>query len=265
MNKSRFFLGSYGVFLREIFRFSRAPLLFLLNPAINPILYLIVFGIVIGPSIHMTSQFPYISFLLSGMVITSIARIAFENTSFCLIIYKLNRELDEYRLAPLSPYQILLGLGMSSTLRALTVGAVTFSAGVLLSRFDTGMWSLPVHPFICLATLCFTAFTFSILGIWAGMAGKQMETVNNQLTLVLTPLIYLGGVFFPLSLYPPIIEKIAYFNPIFHFVNLVRTFFLGQALSPILPSIAYSALVFIVALVGATRALRKGINYHLVA
>lgn len=215
------------LFSREVKRFLRIWTQTLLPSPISMILYFLIFGSLIGARIGNIEGIHYTAFIAPGLVMMAIINNAYANVVGSFFGSKFQRNIEEMYVAPMSSFVILLGFVMGGVLRALMVGAIV----VGLSLFFT---DIHVHNiWIILVTAFLTALLFALGGMVNAIFSRKFDDINIIPTFVLTPLTYLGGVFYSLSMLPPMWQKISYVNPILYMVNAFRFGMLGVSDIPV--------------------------------
>lgn len=226
-------IGTWTMFQRENKRFMKVWLQTLLAPVVNNLLYFAVFGIALHKAVTEVQGVGYLEFLVPGLIIMGIVNNAYQNPSSSIIMMKYQGLISDLMTLPLKKSEILLSFTASAVLRALVVGIITFITATFFVDFH--FISIPMIIFSTLFIALFFAFFGLFMGIWADEFDRQASFQN----FILTPLIFLGGVFYPISTLPEIVSKISIFNPIFHMINLTRYGFTGIIEFPIL----YSAII----------------------
>lgn len=206
---------------REINRILRIWGQTLVPPAITMTLYFLIFGSLIGSRIGDMGGFDYMDFIVPGLVMMSIIQNAYGNISSSFFGAKFGRHVEELLVSPLPGWVILLGYVSGAVARGLMVGAI-----VLLIAMCFTHVRVP-HPFIMLSTVLLAATVFSLAGFVNAVYAKKFDDIAIVPTFILTPLTYLGGVFYSVSLLPPFWEAASWFNPVLHMVNAFRYGLLG--------------------------------------
>jgi len=207
---------------RECRRFLKVWMQTLGTPIITSLLYFVIFGGAIGSRIESVGGVSYILFLIPGLAAMNMISHAFQNTSSSFIIRKFQGTLSVDMIGlPLTPFQIVLGNMSGAVLRGILVGGVT----LVIARFFVTFGI--AHPFIFLFSALAMSGIFGILGTLAGMWAKDFDQISAILNFILTPLTYLGGVFFSLEMLPEKFQLLALANPIFSLVDLFRFSILG--------------------------------------
>jgi len=204
---------------REIVRFMRIWSQTLLPPAITMSLYFIIFGKFIGSQLSQINGYTYIQFIVPGLVMMSIMTNAYSNTSSSFFLTKFNKSIEEMLISPMPNLTILLGFVIGGTIRGLLVGLIV----LLVSLFFT---AIPIyHAGIMLLMATLGAMVFSLGGFINAIFAKRFDDIAFVPTFILTPLTYLGGVFYSIHQLPKVWQHISMFNPI---LNIVDTFRFGM-------------------------------------
>jgi len=226
---------------REVNRFLKIKKQTIGAPLLETFLYISVFGAALGSRIDQLHGIDYVVFVIPGLIMMAWATNAFSNNSSSILQQKFQGAIQDQLSSPASPLELLLAFSLGGFARGMIVALLTFAASSLLV-------DLPVdHVLVLIPSLFLVGFFFSQLGVLIGVRAEQFDDVAFAQTFVLTPLIFLGGVFYSASLLPQPYETLTHFNPIFYMINLVRYGFVGYTEV----SIALSLL----ALTAATAAL----------
>lgn len=239
---------------KEIRRFMRIWQQTLLPPAITMVLYFIIFGSLIGARIGSMDGFDYMQFIVPGLIMMSVITNSYGNVSSSFFSNKFQRSVEEMMVAPVSNFTILLGFIFGGVARGLIVGAIV----TLLSLYFT---SLQVHNIaVVVSVIMLTAVVFSVAGLINGIYATKFDDVTIVPTFILTPLTYLGGVFYSIKMLPEFWQGVSHLNPILYMVNAFRYGILG--VSDINIWIAFGMLVgFTLVLVSwALYLLNRGIG-----
>ena len=235
---------------REVTRFMKIKRQTLGAPLLETFLYISVFGAALGSRIDQLHGVDYVVFIIPGLILMAWAMNAFSNNSSSILQQKFQRAIDDQLSSPASPAELLLAFSLGGFLRGLLVATLTFAAASVLV-------DVPVeNVLVLLSSLFLVGFFFSQLGVLVGVRAEQFDDVSFYQTFVLTPLIFLGGVFYSASLLPEPFQTLTYFDPVYYMIGLVRYGFLGYADT----SVALSLL----ALTAAAAAL-FAVNYRLFA
>jgi len=206
---------------REFLRFMRIWTQTIIPPAITMSLYFIIFGKFIGSQIRHIEGYTYIQYIVPGLVMMSIMTNAYANTASSFFLTKFNKSIEEMLVAPMPNVITLLGFMLGGTLRGIIIGIMV----MFISFFFT---HLPImHPFIVITMAVLAAMVFSLAGLINGIFAKRFDDISFIPTFVLTPLTYLGGVFYSINQLPSAWREISMFNPILDMVDTFRYGLLG--------------------------------------
>ena len=243
-------VGFYTIVIREFSRIIRIWGQTIVPPVITATLYFIIFGSLVGSRIGNMDGVPYMTFIAPGLIMMAVITNSFANVVSSFFSSKLMLHLEEMLVAPLAHTTIVLGFIVGGVVRGLLVAALVVVVALAFTNLHV------VHPFITLTTILLTAVVFSAAGLFNAIFAKTFDDISIIPTFVLTPLTYLGGVFFSISLLPPFWQKVALANPILYMVNAFRYGMLGSSDIPI--GVAYAImLAFAVMLFVAILALLK--------
>ncbi len=206
---------------KEIRRFMRIWMQTILPAPITTTLYLIIFGNLIGPRIGEMSGHRYIDYIAPGVIMMAIITNAYGNVVSSFFGAKFQRHLEEMLVSPTPNYLILLGFVSGGVARGLIVGVVVTAVTMLFADLEIN--NLP----ITLAVVVLTAALFSLGGFVNAIFAKTFDDISIIPTFVLTPLTYLGGVFYSIQLLPEFWQKVSMLNPILYMVNAFRYGILG--------------------------------------
>lgn len=219
----------YSLLRKEVARFMRVIVQTVLIPLINSFLYLLIFGVSLGSAIATPGGLPYLAFLIPGVAMMAVLNNAFQNSSSSLITSKFHGDLEDLRVAPISPFQVICAFSLGGLIRGAMVGAVVLAVGEGLYFWTTGSL-LAIHDIpILILFLILGGLTFAQLGIFIAFKAKTFDQMSAFSGFILVPLMYLGGVFFALEQLHPFWRAISQLNPLLYFINGVRFGILGQS------------------------------------
>ena len=247
-------IALYTVARREIVRILRIWAQTLVPPAITMTLYFLIFGSLIGCRIGIMGGFNYMDFIVPGLVMMSIIQNSYGNISSSFFGAKFGRHVEELLVSPMPNWVILGGYVAGAVLRGLMVGVIVLGIAMLFTKVR-----MP-HPWIMLSTVLLGATIFSLAGFVNAVYARKFDDVTIVPTFILTPLTYLGGVFYSVKLLPEWAQALTHANPIFYMVNAFRYGLLGISDVPL--GVAYALMVgFVVVLtVFALYLLKRGIG-----
>lgn len=212
----------------------------ILPPAINMALYFIIFGSLIGRRIGQMDGIDYVQYIAPGLIMMAVITNAYGNVVSSFFSAKINRHLEEMLVSPMSNIVIIAGHMLGGVIRGALVGLVV----TLVALFFT---PLPmVHPFVTVSVFLLCAAIFSLGGLINGILAKNFDDVSIIPSFVLTPLTYLGGVFYSINLLPEFARQLSHLNPILYIVNAFRFGMLGVADIPV--GTAYGVMLLFLAL-----------------
>jgi ABC-2 type transport system permease protein len=247
-------IGLYTIVAKEISRVARIWVQTLIPPAITMTLYFVIFGSLIGRRIGEMDGIPYTTFIAPGLIMMAVITNSFGNVVSSFFSSKLQMHLEEMLVAPLSYVTIVFGYVIGGVARGLTVAALV----TVVAMFFTDLTLK--HPLITLVVIVLTAMNFALAGLVNAIWATKFDDISIFPTFVLTPMTYLGGVFFSISLLGPIWQKLALINPVLYMVNAFRYGMLG--VSDISIGVAFAIIVafFIGLLTTALLLLRQGVG-----
>lgn len=196
----------------------------LLPSAVTSVLYFTVFGTILGERIGAIEGFDYIQFVVPGLVMLNVITNAYSNVATTFFASKFfARSIDEILVSPTPPWVLVAGFVSGGLVRGVVVGIVV----LLVSLF----FALPhvAHPLIVLLFLVLASLLFALAGLINGIYAKNFDGISIVPTFVLTPLVYLGGVFYSTTALPAWAQTLSQLNPVFYIVNGFRYGFLGFA------------------------------------
>ena len=219
-------ISFYTMLRKDIVRMFRIWVQTFLPSVITSSLYFLIFGSVLGSRIGTMQGVDYMTFVIPGLVMLAIVTNAYSNTSFTFFSSKFfARSIDEILVSPTPPWLLIAGFIAGGLVRGVLVGAIV----LLVSVFFTGL-HLALHNFLIIFLFAvLTALVFSLAGLVNGVYAKSIDGINIVPTFVLTPLVYLGGVFYSVHSLPVAAQYVTYVNPIFYLINGFRYGFLGIA------------------------------------
>jgi len=228
-------IGLRTIMRKEIKRVSRIWVQTIVPPAITMSLYFVIFGSLIGRRIGEMEGMPYIAYIAPGLIMMAVITNSFSNVVSSFFGAKLQLYLEEMLVSPLSTATIVVGYMVGGIFRGLAVGALVTVVALMFTRLTI------VHPWITLSVVVLVAGVFSMAGLLNAIFAKTFDDISIVPTFVLTPLTYLGGVFFSISLLSPTWQAVAMANPILYMVNAFRYGVLGISDIPI--AVAYSLII----------------------
>jgi ABC-2 type transport system permease protein len=206
---------------REILRFMRVSVQTVITPIITASLYLFVFGATLGERLSVVEGFSYAQFVIPGLILMGVINNAFANSSSSLFMSRYLGNIVDLLVTPITPPQFILAYTLASMIRGLLVGMVVW----LISLFFAALpWP---SPFFGLAMACLSSFLFAQFGIIAAIYSDSFDALSMYNNFVILPLIFLGGVFYPISILPEPWSSLSRFNPLFYLIDGFRHALLG--------------------------------------
>ena len=221
MNRSLKWIGYKTIVRKEITRILRIFGQTIVPPAITMSLYFIIFGEVIGRRIGEISGFTFMQFIVPGLVIMSVITNSYGNMVSSFFGAKFAKHIEELLISPLPNWIILWGYVTGALARGFMVGTVVLLVSLFFTRIEVQ------HPFVMLTIILLTAIVFALAGMINAIYAQKFDDIAIIPTFVLTPLSYLGGVFYSIALLPEFWQKVSAFNPILYMVNGFRYGMLG--------------------------------------
>lgn len=218
-----YFIAFKSILAKEINRFTRIWIQTLVPPAITMTLYFLIFGNLVGSRIGEMGGVSYMEFIAPGLIMMSVITNSYSNVASSFYSAKFQRNLEELMVAPVPHYVLIAGYVGGGVARGLCVGLIV----TLVAMFFVDI-SLH-HAGLVVMTVFLTSVLFSLGGLINAVFAKSFDDISIIPTFVLTPLTYLGGVFYSLSLLPPFWQGVSALNPVVYMINVFRYGFLGFA------------------------------------
>ena len=223
MSKTVRYTAYKTIVTREITRFMRIWPQTILPPAITMTLYFIIFGNLIGSRIGTMDGFSYMEFIVPGLIMMSVITSSYANVVSSFFSMKFQRSIEEILIAPVPNYIILAGFVSGGVARGLLVGIIVSTIAILFTGLSINNY------FITISVVLMTAILFSLAGMINAVFARNFDDISIIPTFVLTPLTYLGGVFYSIKLLPEFWQNVSLSNPMLHMVNAFRYGVLGQS------------------------------------
>ena len=228
---------------REVMRILRIWTQTLIPPAITMTLYFLIFGGLIGSRVGQMGGMGYMEFIVPGLVMMSVIQNSYGNISSSFFGAKFGRHVEELLVSPMPHWVILAGYVAGAVLRGLMVGAIVLCIAMLFTRVHVP------HPLVTVSSVLLGATIFSLAGFVNAVYAKKFDDIAIVPTFILTPLTYLGGVFYSISLLPGWAQAATHANPIFYMVNAFRYGLLGVSDVPLW--VAYALMLGFVVMLSA--------------
>jgi ABC-2 type transport system permease protein len=210
-----------AIYKFELARWFRTLVQSLLSPVISTSLYFVVFGAAIGSRMAEIEGVSYGAFIVPGLIMLSVLTESISNASFGIYMPKYAGTIYEVLSAPISFIEIVIGYVGAAATKSLMLGLVILATARLFVPFEIA------HPFWMIGFLVLTSLTFSLFGFIIGIWATGWEKLQIVPIMIITPLTFLGGSFYSISMLPPIWQKITLFNPVVYLINGFRWSFYG--------------------------------------
>lgn len=223
MNLQQQWVAFTTLVIKEIKRILRIWPQTLLPPAITMSLYFIIFGKMIGSRVGEMGGVPYMQFIVPGLIMMSVITNSYSNVVSSFFGTKFHGNIEEMLVSPISKHTILFGFIAGGLFRGLAIGAIVTTLALLFTKLSL------VHAFVTIFTVVVTSMLFSLAGMINAIFARSFDDISIIPSFVLTPLTYLGGVFYSLDSLSPFWQKLSMINPIVYMVNSFRYGILGQS------------------------------------
>lgn len=240
MNSYQMWISFYTIVRKDVVRIFRIWPQTFLPSVITSVLYFLVFGKILGERIGEIGGYPYITFVVPGLVMLAVVTNSFSNVATTFFQAKFfARNIDEILVSPTPPWVIIAGYVTGGMVRGIVIGLLVIIVAAFFSP-------LPFNRvFVILLFLVLSALLFSLAGLVNGIYAKSFDGITIVPTFVLTPLVYLGGVFYSVQALPALWQKLTFADPIFYLINGFRVGFMG--FSDISLSLSIGVLLLLIA------------------
>ena len=254
MNVSLNLIAMKTIVRKEMVRVLRIWIQTIVPPAITMTLYFIIFGNLIGRRIGTMDGFDYMQYIAPGLIMMSVITNSYGNVVSSFFGAKFGRHVEEMLVSPMSNAAIILGHVAGGVLRGVLVGLLVTIIALFFTKLEVR------HPFVTISIVLLSSAVFALAGFINAVFAKKFDDISIIPTFVLTPLTYLGGVFYSISLLPDFWQKVSLVNPILYMVNAFRYGILGT--SDISIGTAYAILIGFVVLLfmGCQQLMRRGVG-----
>ncbi|MDA0881597.1 MAG: ABC transporter permease, partial [Proteobacteria bacterium] len=242
--KKEIFIALVTLTKKEIRRYLRIWVQTLVPPAVTMSLYFVIFGTLIGPRIGSVDGLDYIQFMIPGLIMMSVITNSYANVVSSFYAVKFQKSIDELLVSPMPNWAILLGFILGGVSRGVLIGCIVFCVSLFFYPAFT-----VINPALTILVLFLTAILFSLMGFLNAVFADSFDDISIIPTFVLTPLIYLGGVFYSINMLPEFWRNISLANPMLYVVNTFREGMLGVSDVSIL--MALSMIVLFIVILGA--------------
>ena len=212
-----------SIYLFELARTWRTLLQSIATPVISTSLYFVVFGSAIGASMTEVHGISYGAFIVPGLIMLAMLTESISNAAFGIYMPRYSGTIYEVLSAPISPFEIIVGYVGAAATKSMILGLVILLTARLFVSFEIA------HPLAMVFLMALTAITFSLFGFIVGLWADGWEKLQVVPALIVTPLAFLGGSFYSISMLPPVWQTITLFNPVVYLISAFRWSFYGIA------------------------------------
>ena len=221
MNSKQLYVAFITIFSKEVKRTFRLWIQTILPAVVTTVLYFLIFGTFIGSQVQSVGGVSYMAFIVPGLVLMTVLNSSFQGMLFSFYFMKFQKTVEEILVSPMPSWLVVAGYVGGAVARGGVVGALVFASAYFFEKIPVA------HPFLAILVVVLTAVFFSLAGLVNAVYARNFDDLNIVSTFVLTPLTYLGGVFYSVTLLPPLWQTISHFNPILYLVNAFRYSILG--------------------------------------
>lgn len=216
-------IGFWTLTGREVGRFMKLWKQTVFPPILSAVLYILIFGEALGSRIRLIDGYPYTEYILPGLAMMGVLTSAYSNSSTSVFVARHEKYINDILVAPLSYWEIVLAYTLGAMARGIVVGVLILGVGVLVA-------DLPItHASMVLAFLIVVSALLSCAGMVMALWSESWDQVALLLNFIITPAVFLGGVFYSIHMLPPFWYRVTLFNPIFYMINGLRYGVLGVA------------------------------------
>lgn len=227
MTPQKIWTAYYTMMRKEVVRLVRIWSQTLLPPVITTSLYFVVFGTFIGSQLPPIHGFSYIQFIVPGLIMMSVITSSYQNTVSTFFFAKMVHNIDELIVSPMPNWVVILGFLSGGVIRGILVAILVLGVSLFFTHLAI------FNIFVLIITILLTSTLFALGGLINGIFAKGFDGMTIVPTFVLTPLTYLGGIFYSIQQFPPFWQTVSLFNPILYMVNAFRYGFLGVSDIPL--------------------------------
>ncbi len=242
------------IVIKEILRFSRIWVQTIFPPIITTLLYLLIFGGLMGQRIGLMQGADYLHFIIPGVILMTVIQNSYANTVASFFLAKFNRSIEEILVSPVPYWVILLGYVSGGVARGSVVGMGVFFTVLLFVDFEIYSISITLMIFLL------TAILFSLAGFINAVFAQSFDDISIVPTFILMPMIYLGGMFYSVEILPESWQIVSLFNPIYYMVDSFRLGLLGVSTVDFIVSLSMLLAMIVILVTMSLYLLKKGVN-----
>ena len=244
--------GTWMLFKKELARFWNVAGQTIISPVVTTLLYFLVFGYSLKDRLQEIQGVPYVDFLVPGLVMLTLINNSFINSAFSFFITKIHGIIVDILVTPLSPVELTVGYTAASIVRGLIVGGMIWAIAAVMGAGT-------VHsPLVTIGFMVATALAFSSLGLMIAIVSEDFDHINLLPNFLITPLTFLGGVFYSIEMLPAPWDTVSRFNPILYVVNGIRWGMVGYSDVPLWQGFAVVGTMCVAFTAGAIALLASG-------
>ena len=248
------YLAIKAIYFHEINRTKRTVFQSIVSPILSTSLYFIIFGSAIGSRIKEIDGVTYGMFIVPGLLMLNILTQSVSNGSFSTYFPKFNGTIYELQAAPISGIEMIIGFVGATATKSIILGTLIILTASFFIDLNVA------HPFLMVFFLIMTSITFSLFGFIIGLWANNFEKLSLIPLIVITPLVFLGGSFYSISMLPDIWQKISLFNPVLYLVSGFKYSFYEISDVSIFTSISTIVLIFMILMFITLLIFKKGYN-----
>ena len=238
-------VGCFSLYIKECRRFANVYIQTIIAPIITTLLFLAVFVLALGRNNIVIEGFTFSVFLMPGLIIMTMAQNAFANTSSSMVVSKIQGNIVDVLMPPLSPFEFVLAYMLSGATRGMVVGILTYISFLFFLPI------IPTNPLLLIVFGFLGSCMLALLGLVGGIWSQKFDHIAAVTNFVITPLSFLSGTFYTLDRLPDFFQKITHFNPFFYMIDGFRQAFLGfgdvSALKAIIILSIFNIFLFVLA------------------
>lgn len=243
MNPRQKFIAFQTIFNKEVKRSFRTWKQTFLPAVITTALYFLIFGTFIGSQIGTIQGVSYMVFIVPGLVLMAILSSSFQSMLTKFYFLKFQKTVQEILISPMPSWLVVAGYMGASVFNGFTIGSLVFICANFFERIPIA------HPLLAVLVVCMTTTFFALLGLINAIYAKTFDDMSIVQTFFLTPLTYLGGIFYSVSVLPPLWQYLSHFNPVLYMINAFRYSVLGFADVSIWSSLVALSVCLVIAFV----------------
>jgi ABC-2 type transport system permease protein len=245
-------VGLWTLVRRELVRTYKVINQVIWPPVITTLLYVLVFGLALGPRIKTVQGVPYAAYLIPGLIMLQVIDGTYSESSSSVFQGRFLNSIQELLIAPMSAAEIVTGYISAAVIRAFVIANLVLLVGALVVHTLPHNWLLYVAVTALVSTL------FGALGMLFGLMAEKFDHIAVLTTFVITPLVFVGGVFTSAQFLPPVVRTASLFNPMFYMIDAFRYAFVGHGDAPLLLSLAVIITLDVVAVGAVLRLTAAG-------